>query len=131
LPDAIIPDPEDFETRLESAGVDPESFALRDSGAFYDWLADHNEWAEWSDYGLSHEAIAGMYAAGMEADDVWDHLTIIADGDDWSVEITTTDGNTYTIDLSGGFDIAWDYYDYADFYDVEIDKDIDTGEASE
>jgi hypothetical protein len=131
VPDAIIPDPDDFADRLSEAGVDRESFSLRDTGAWYEWQSEHPEWDQWTDAGLSHEAVAGMWAAGMDPDAQWEHLTIAADGDTWWVEITDADGNAHRIDIGDGYDIAWDFYDYADYAGIDIDKEIDTGEASE
>jgi hypothetical protein len=132
MPDPILPDPDDFEDSLRSAGVDPESFSLRDFNAWNDWADAHQDWRGFQDdYGTSIEGTVALWAAGMDPDTPWESMTIRADGDDWSVDITTADGFTYTIPIGEGYDIAWDIYDAADDMGIDIDKDIDTGESSE
>lgn len=130
MPNVIVPDPDDFADRLESAGIDPESFSLRNIEAWDRWHETHDEWDKYLELGLSDESVVAMWATGMDPEDAWAHLTIGADGDTWWVDIETASGKTYRIDIGDGYDIAWDFYDYADYEDVNIDKDIDTGEAT-
>jgi hypothetical protein len=121
-------DPSDYEARLETAGIDPESLTIRSMSAYDDWRSENDEWVDIAGREVSLEGAAILWAAGAPAADSWSHLLITGTPDQWSVEIRDIDGNTYDINLGYQYDYVWDFYDYADIYDVDTEKDIDTGE---
>ena len=126
-----MPFNDDQREALEAAGVDPDLLIGVDPGRYGDWLADNPDWAEAAGRALSYEASIVADTIGAPPPSEWSGITIIAEPfgleGEWSVEVVDSSGTTWTIPLGDDFDLAWDYYDAAGYYDFDVEKDIDTG----
>jgi len=111
-------------------GMD-ESGRVIDSYLLRGFTEDHPEWADVAGIHLSYESCILAWDSGAPTPEEWSGIQINAndDGSDvgnWWVDITDKNGNTYTVELGRLYDLAWDYWDGADWYDYDADKEINT-----
>lgn len=123
----------DQERALRAAGLDPDQdYRVVDFDAMDQWRRDHPEWAELIEGPvLSYEASIIADTIGVPTPEHWADMTIHGTDDGWSVSITDDEGKTYNIPMGDAFDLSWDFYDAAGFFDVDTEKDIDTGSPYE
>ena len=113
---------------LSSWGMD-ETGRVIDSYKLRQFTVDHPEWKDVAGKHLSYESSILAWDSGLGTPDTWSGITIHADDTgpygNWSITITS-DGDTYEVYLGDLYDLAWDFYDGADWYDYDIEKDINT-----
>lgn len=113
-------------------GLDPDDGHVTDFAGFDRFLEDHPEWVEHAGRTISFESAIRAWDAGAPTPDEWAGITIVGEDDgsdagDWAIIVDTETGEIIRIDLDDYYDLAWDYYDAAEWYGYEVEKDIDTG----
>ena len=111
-------------------GIDPDqSWRVVNSSLFREWAAEHPEWGDVIDgHAISYESAIIADSHGVPTPDQWTDMQIAGDeSNEWTITIYDDEGNAYRLDMGENYDLAWDFYDCAGYYDVERDKDIDTG----
>lgn len=92
-------------------------------------MAVDDDWPDWlqdaqDDLYDFPEPFSDAVELGLGPPDTWSDVEI-SNHDGWHVEITS-DGDTYIIDSNYDWDDQppdwiWDFYDYCDYYDIDID----------
>jgi len=114
---------------LSSWGMD-ETGRVTDSYKLRQFTVDHPEWKDVAGIHLSYESAILAWDAGLGTPDTWAGITIHADDTgeygNWNITITNDQGGIYEVDLGDLYDLAWDFYDHADWYGYDVEKDINT-----
>lgn len=81
---------------------------------------------------MSYESVIRAWDAGAPTFDQWASMTVMGwegdtDAGEWSVVVATETGDVFRIDLDSYSDIAWEYWEFGDYWGYDHDKDIDTG----
>jgi hypothetical protein len=89
-----------------------------------EFIEEHfSEWANATDtLGISPDVAALGIDFGYDSPEDIGSITMHAEGEDWWIEI---DGEVYEVDPENVASI-WDWWELADYYDFDIDKDINT-----
>ena len=114
---------------VSSWGMD-ETGRVIDSYLLRNFTEDHPEWKDIAGIHLSYESSILAWDNDAPTPDNWAGITIHAEDSgeygDWGITITDKDGNSYEEHLGDLYDLAWDFYDGADWYDYDVEKDINT-----
>jgi hypothetical protein len=83
------------------------------------------EWVNATEFlGLSPDTAALGIDQGYDSPEDIGSITIHAEGDNWWIEL---DGNEFVV-TPDNISTVWDWWELGEYYDIDVDKDIDTGD---